>query len=114
MTEAVQAMVCTCCDGSIVVVGALAHCILLHSSDECSQIQELYEFKLSEHTVEITKKICCAKGKVAVDHGTVNRWFIKFYSSCKKLKYQARSGRSKMMDSEVALQAIKVNPMSST
>ena len=67
MTEAVQDAV-----GSIVVVGALTCCALLHSICDLkatqmnvphSLIQKLmlYKFKLGQNTAETTKNICCAK-----------------------------------------------------
>ena len=74
----------------------------------------LYNFKLSHDTTEATKNICWTKGKDTVDHGTVTRWMKKFCSGCKNLDNQASSGKPKIMDCEVALQAIEVNPMSNT
>ena len=67
---------------SIVLVGALTHCVLLHSMCDLKAAQinvqrcliwELmpYEFELVHNTVEATKNICCAKGEGAVDHRTV-------------------------------------------
>ena len=74
---------------SIVVVGELIHCVLLHficdlkatqMNMKHNLIQELmlYEFKCSHNIVEATKGICCAKGESAVDERTVTRWFKKF------------------------------------
>ena len=82
--------------GSIMVVGVLTHCALIHSvcnlkatqmNEQCSRIQEFifYEFKLGNSTI-----------------------------SCKHLDNQARSGRPKTMDFEVMFQAIEVNQANST
>ena len=64
--------------------------------------------------MEVNKNICRVKNAGAVDHSTVARWFKKFYSGCKNLDYQAKLGRPKIVDSEIGLQAIEANPMSST
>ena len=56
--------------------------------------------------MEATKNVCCIKGESAVDHNKVTRWFKKFCSGFKNLNNQAT-------DSEVMLQAIKANLMSS-
>ena len=65
--------------------------------------------------IEATKNISChAKGKCAVDHSTVTKWFKKFCICCKKLNDHTRSGRPKSVDSEVRLQAIEANPANST
>ena len=70
---------------SIVVVGALTCCALIHfmrdfkaTQIQCSQEIMIYEFKYK--TVEATKNICYAK-----DEDAVARWFKKFYSGCKNL-----------------------------
>ena len=63
-----------------------------------SLIQECMFYKL-----EAIKNICCVKGKVAVDHSSVTRWFKKFCSGCKNLNEQARSSRLKTRDSEDVL-----------
>ena len=83
---------------------------------QCSLIQELrlYKFKLGHNAMEVNKNICHVKNAGAVDHSTVARWFKKFYSGCKNLDYQARLHRPKIADSEIGLQAIEANPMSST
>ena len=53
--------------GSIVVLGALAYCALLHSACDLNVqpnlIQELmlYKFEPSHNSTEATKSICCAK-----------------------------------------------------
>ena len=75
--------------GSIVVVGVLTHCALLHSvrdlkitkvNVQCSIIEELmlYEFEQGYKIVEATKNICYAKDESAVDHSTITRGFKKF------------------------------------
>ena len=56
--------------------------------------------------MEETKNICCEKGEGTVDHSSVTRCFKKFYSAGKKLDYQTRSGRPKIVDSKAVLQAI--------
>ena len=73
---------------SIVVVGALTCCALLHSvhdlkaaqmSVECSLIHELmfYKFELGHIATEATKNICGVKGEGAVDHSAdVSRNFM--------------------------------------
>ena len=72
-----------------------------------------YAFKLGHDTAEVTKNICCANGKSAIDHYTVTRCLKKFHSGCKNLNNQARSGSPKPVDSETVLQAIEANPGSS-
>ena len=74
----------------------------------------LYEFKLGHNAAEATKNICCVKGEGTVDYNTVTRWFKKFCLGCKNCNDQARLGRPKTMNSEDLLQAIEVNPVSST
>ena len=100
---------------SVVVVGALIRCTLLHSvyiilkatqvNVQCNLILELmlFEFKLGYNTSEATKSICCAKDDGAVDRSTVNRWFKKLHSDCKNLDEQEESGRFKIVDSEAML-----------
>ena len=73
-----------------------------------------YEFKLSLNTEEVPKNISCMKGEGVVDHSRITRWFKKFRSGCKNLDDQARSGRSKTVDSEAVLQTIEANPVSNT
>ena len=86
--------------GSIVVVGVLTHCALLHSMCDLKFTQMnmqhsliwelmLYKYKLSHNTMEATKNICCAKGEEVVDHSTVTRWWNKFCSGCKNCNDQA-------------------------
>ena len=43
----------------------------------------------------------------------ISRWFKKFQSSCKNLNNQAKSDKSKTMDSKDVLKAIEVNLPSS-
>ena len=50
-----------------------------------------------------TKNICCVKDEGAVDYSIVTRLLKKFYSSCKNLDDQARSGRAKMIDFEALI-----------
>ena len=70
--------------GSIVVVGVLTCCGLLHFmwdlkvtqvNRQQSLIQELmlYKFELGHNTTEATKNICCVKGEGIDDHSTVIR-----------------------------------------
>ena len=118
MTKAVHAVV-----GSIVVGDMLICCALLHSvydlkvtqmNVQCSLIQELilYKFEVGHNATEETKNISCGKIEVAVDHSTITRWFKKFCWDHKKLNNQARSGRSKTVDSEDMLQTIEANQRS--
>ena len=57
--------------GSIMVVGTLACCALLHSTCyvQCSLIQEFmsYDFKLGYNTTETIKSTCWVNNKRAVD-----------------------------------------------
>ena len=55
----------------------------------------LYKFKLGHNAAEATKNICYMKGKDAVDHNTIDRWWKKFCLGCKNLDDQARSDGSK-------------------
>ena len=70
--------------GSIVLVGALTRCALLHSMCDLKATQMdiqrslirkimLFEFELDQNAAEATKNICCAKGEYAVDHSVVRR-----------------------------------------
>ena len=59
--------------------------------------------------MEVTKNICCTKGKVTVNHSTVNRWFKKFSLGSKNLNDQTRWGTPKPIESEAMLQAKEVN-----
>ena len=70
-------------------------------------IQELmlYELELGHHEMEVIKNICCAKGKGAVDHNTVTKYFQKFCSGYKNFNNETWSGRLKTIDSESVLQA---------
>ena len=67
-----------------------------------SQIQQLilYKFEQGYNTMEMTKKICCAKCDDAIEHSAVTRWLMKFGTGCKTFGYQARWSRSKTVDSE--------------
>ena len=86
--------------GSIVVVGALTHCVLLNSMWDLkaaqmnlhfSLIWELivYAFKLCHNAVKATKILCGTKDKIAIDHSTVTRWFKKFCSGFQNLDNQS-------------------------
>ena len=57
----------------------------------------LYEFKLGNIAIEVTKKnICYIKGESAVDYRIVTRWLKKFCSGYKNLdnqkNYRGKSG----------------------
>ena len=117
MTKAVQVMI-----DCIVVVGVLRCCALLHSvcdlklaqmNEHCNLIQELILYK-GHNLSETTKNICCMKSEGTVDNSTVTRWFKKFYLSCKNVNNQARSKRSKTVNSKTVLQVIEVNPVTIT
>ena len=60
---------------------------------QCSLIWELilHKFKIGHNAAEAIKNNSCVKGKRAVNHSTVTRWFKKFCSGCKKIDHQARS-----------------------
>ena len=45
------------------------------------------------------KDLCCAKGRHAVDHCKVTRWFNEFYLGCKNLIDQTKSGSPKTLHS---------------
>ena len=68
--------------GSIMVVGVLTYCELLHSVCDLKAAQMivqrsliwelmLHELELGHNAVKAIKNICCATGKGAVDHITV-------------------------------------------
>ena len=108
--------------GSIMVLGALTHCALLHSmcylktariNVQCHLILELmlYEFELGHNEAESTKNICWAKGEGTVDH---LKGLKKFCSDKKNLDNQKELSKPKTMDSKVMLQAIETNLVSST
>ena len=110
--------------GSILVVGVLIHCALLHSvwvlkvaqiNVQCSLIQELmfYEFRLDHSITEATKNICGAKGEGAVDYSTITRLFKKFQSCCKNIDNQEMSGSPQTVDCKAVLQTIESNLVSS-
>ena len=56
----------------------------------------------------------CVKGKDAVDHSILTRWFKKFRSGCKNLDDQINFHSVKVVDSEAVFQAIEANQASST
>ena len=81
----------------------------------CANLQCLYHVtKAVDNAMEASKNICYTKGEGVLDHSIVTRWSKKFCSGCKNLNDQAKSGRPKTMDSEIMLQAIEANPVSST
>ena len=64
---------------SILLVGVLTCCALLHSVCNLKAVQRnvqhslikelmLYKFKLGDDAAKTTKNICCVKGEGAVDH----------------------------------------------
>ena len=75
----------------------------------CSLIWKLMLYKFKQKQ---PKNICCAKSEGTVDHSTVTRWFKINCSGC-NFGNLSRSGKSKNVDSEVMLQAIEVNLVSS-
>ena len=100
--------------GSIVLVGALTHCALLHPmcdlkvvqiNMQSSLIQEfmLYKFELGYKAMEVTKNICYVNGEDAVDLSTVTRLFKQFNLDRQSLANQARSGRPKTLNYEAVL-----------
>ena len=97
--------------GSIEVVGALTRCELLHfvciSKAAQMNVQRsvtrqlmLHEFELGYNAIEAVKNICGTKGKGIVDHCTITRRLKKFRLGCKNLNNQARSNRTKTVNSE--------------
>ena len=87
--------------GSIVVLGALTCCALVHSMCDLKTTQENvqyeliwnFEFEYGYNATEATKNLC-AKGDGKVDHSTVNRELKKFCLGCKNLSDLARSDLS--------------------
>ena len=69
----------------------------------------LYEFELGPNDIEATQNNCCVKSKGAIKLSIVTRWLKKFHSGCKNLDDQAKSGRSKTLDSKFMLQAIEAS-----
>ncbi len=57
--------------GCVVVVGTLTRCLLRCSVCDlkASLMNELmlYDFKLSDNTMEATKTVCCTKGEGEID-----------------------------------------------
>ena len=47
---------------------------------------------MGHNTAEATKDYYCMKGKDAVDHCIVTRWFKKFYLGCKNHDEKEKSG----------------------
>ena len=103
-------------DGIVAVVGALTHSALLHSvcdlkaaqmNVQRGQIQEfiLYEFKLDHNSAEANKTFIVQKVKTQFDHGILVSLFKKSLSVCKNFDNQARSNRTKTMDSTAVYQA---------
>ena len=73
-----------------------------------------YEFEFDHNAAaEAMKNTDCVKGEDAVDFISVTRWFKKFRSGCKNRDDQAKTDRSKMMDSEAVLQITEANPVTS-
>ena len=62
--------------------------------------------------MEVTKNNYSVNGEGAIDHDTVTRVFKKFYSGCKDLDDQAKSGMPNSVASEVMLKAIEANLVS--
>ena len=81
---------------------------------QCSPIRELiiYKFKLGYKTMKATKNIYCAKVENAFDFSVLTIWFMKFRSGYKNLDDQARSSRSKTVDS--VLQDMEINQARNT
>ena len=75
--------------GSIVVVGALTSCALLHSVYDLKAVQTLMLHELGLNAAKTTKNICCAKD--AIDHSMLTRCSKKFCSDCKNLDNQTIS-----------------------
>ena len=90
--------------GSIVVVGVLTCCALLHSMCDLKATQVTVQYSLIGNLCFMSSKwaknICFTKGEDTVDHNTVTRWLKKFGSDYRNLNNQARSGRAKTVDSE--------------
>ena len=69
----------------------------------------LYEFEVEYNTTEAIKKKPSLWAKWRwVDYSTITRLVKKFCLGCKNLDDHTMSGRSKIMDSEVMLQAVEL------
>ena len=90
--------------GSIVVIGVLKLCALLHSvcylkvelmNVQRSLIREIIhkDLKLGYNVREATH--CFVKDERAVDYGMIIRWFEKFRKGCKRLDDMKKSGKAK-------------------
>ena len=93
-------------EGTLMVIGDLTCCILLHSVGDVKAMQMnaqhsfiweilLYKFELDYNTVEATKTICNAKGEGAVYHSTIIRGLKKFCLYCKNLDDKTSSVQPK-------------------
>ena len=116
MTKAVQAV-----EGTCMIVGLLT-CAMLHFECDlkatqmymqCSLIWEfmLYKFELGHNTIKATKTFVVWNVKAQLI--TVIRWIKKFCLNSKNRDDQGSSSRPKTMNSEVVLQTIEENIVSS-
>ena len=96
-------------------MGAPPRCASLYSMCDLKVTSGTYtnKFELGHSPANTTKNICYAKIEGKVDHCTVTRWFKKFPSGCKKLVDHSRLSRSKSVESNVVLQILEANPVSS-
>ena len=80
--------------GGIIIVGGLIPCALLHSVYDLKvakrnmqyiliQKHMIYECELDHNATKESRNICCAKGKVAVDHNTIAKLYHTLQKYCK-------------------------------
>ena len=106
--------------GSIVVVGTLTRCVLLHSVCNLKAAQMIvrrcwiWELKLCQFEFAIRR---LKQQKTFVEQNLkaqlITRCFKKFHLGWQNLNDQARSGRSKRVGPEAELYSIVANPESS-
>ena len=111
---------------SIMVVGTLIRCALLHSvcdyktaqmNGQLNLIRKLkpYEFELGHNAAaEAANKYFYARGEEAVDHCTITKRLKTFHPGYKNHDHQARSGKPKVADSMAVLEPIETSPTSRT
>ena len=114
LTEAVQAEVgCSCgwkyCDSWCADMLCIFYVMCNLKAAQMNVYHVLIRELMLYERHKLKKNICFAKGETS----TVTRWLKNFCLGCKNLDDQARTGRLKIVDSEVVLQAIETNPTGS-